>query len=47
MTLTVESTPLEGVLVIQPPVFRDARAIVRGTDDISIARSLYSRFIGV
>jgi adenylyltransferase/sulfurtransferase len=27
-------------------VFRDARAIIRGTDDVSIARSLYSRFIG-
>ena len=27
-------------------VFRDGRAIVKGTDDISVARSLYSRFIG-
>ncbi|MDQ4121409.1 MAG: ThiF family adenylyltransferase [Acidobacteriota bacterium] len=27
-------------------VFRDARAIVRGTDDVSVARSLYSRFVG-
>lgn len=27
-------------------VFRDARAIIRGTDDVSIARSLYARFIG-
>lgn len=27
-------------------VFRDARAIIRGTDDVSAARSLYSRFIG-
>lgn len=27
-------------------VFKDARAIVRGTDDVSVARSLYSRFIG-
>lgn len=27
-------------------VFRDARAIIRGTDDLSAARSLYSRFIG-
>lgn len=27
-------------------VFRDARAIIKGTDDISKARSLYSRFIG-
>jgi adenylyltransferase/sulfurtransferase len=28
-------------------VFRDARAIIRGTDDVSIARSIYARFIGV
>ena len=27
-------------------VFRDGRAIVKGTDDISAARSLYARFIG-
>ncbi len=27
-------------------VFRDARAIIRGTDDITAARSLYARFIG-
>ena len=27
-------------------VFRDARAIVKGTDDISVARTLYSRFVG-
>ncbi len=27
-------------------VFRDGRAIVKGTDDISTARSLYSRYIG-
>jgi molybdopterin-synthase adenylyltransferase len=27
-------------------VFRDGRAIVRGTDDPSVARSLYARFIG-
>lgn len=27
-------------------VFRDGRAIIMGTDDISAARSLYSRFIG-
>lgn len=27
-------------------VFRDGRAIVKGTDDVTIARSLYSRFIG-
>ncbi len=27
-------------------VFGDGRAIVKGTDDVSVARSLYSRFIG-
>lgn len=27
-------------------VFRDGRAIVKGTDDISAARSLYSRYVG-
>ncbi len=27
-------------------VFRDARAIVRGTDDITVARSLYAKFVG-
>ncbi len=27
-------------------VFRDARAIISGTDDISVARSLYARFVG-
>ncbi|HLM00319.1 MAG TPA: ThiF family adenylyltransferase [Pyrinomonadaceae bacterium] len=27
-------------------VFRDARAIIRGTDDTALARSLYARFIG-
>lgn len=28
-------------------VFSDARAIIRGTDDISTARSLYAKFIGI
>jgi molybdopterin-synthase adenylyltransferase len=28
-------------------VFRDARAIIRGTDDVSTARSIYARFVGV
>jgi adenylyltransferase/sulfurtransferase len=28
-------------------VFRDARAIVKGTDDVSAARSIYARFVGV
>jgi adenylyltransferase/sulfurtransferase len=27
-------------------VFEDARAIVRGTDDASLARSLYARYVG-
>ncbi len=27
-------------------LFRDARAIIKGTDDISVARTLYSRFVG-
>ncbi|MBA2340589.1 MAG: ThiF family adenylyltransferase [Pyrinomonadaceae bacterium] len=28
-------------------VFQDARAIIRGTDDASIARSLYARYVGM
>jgi len=28
-------------------VFRDGRAIIRGTDDVTAAKSLYARFIGV
>jgi molybdopterin/thiamine biosynthesis adenylyltransferase len=28
-------------------IFRDGRAIIQGTDDISIARGLYARFVGV
>jgi adenylyltransferase/sulfurtransferase len=28
-------------------VFRDARAIVRGTDDVSTARSVYAKYVGV
>ncbi|MGI8788203.1 MAG: ThiF family adenylyltransferase [Pyrinomonadaceae bacterium] len=27
-------------------IFRDARAIIRGTDEVSVARSLYAKFIG-
>jgi len=27
-------------------VFRDARAIIKGTDDIAVARSIYARFVG-
>ena len=27
-------------------VFRDARSIIRGTDEVSLARSLYARYIG-
>ncbi len=28
-------------------IFKDARAIIRGTDDISVARSVYAKYIGV
>ena len=28
-------------------VFRDGRAIIRGTEDVSVARSLYARYVGV
>ena len=28
-------------------VFRDARAIIRGTDDFTVARSLYAKYVGV
>ena len=28
-------------------VFRDGRAIIKGTDDMGIARAIYSRFIGL
>lgn len=28
-------------------VFRDARAIIKGTHDVSVARTLYSRFVGM
>ena len=28
-------------------VFRDARAIIRGTDDVSVARSIYAKYVGV
>jgi adenylyltransferase/sulfurtransferase len=28
-------------------VFRDARSIIRGTDDVNQARSLYARYVGV
>ena len=27
-------------------VFPDGRAIVKGTDDLSVARSLYARYVG-
>ena len=27
-------------------VFEDARAIIRGTDDVVLARSLYARYVG-
>ncbi|HYO91255.1 MAG TPA: ThiF family adenylyltransferase, partial [Pyrinomonadaceae bacterium] len=28
-------------------IFRDARSIIRGTDDVNHARSLYARYVGV
>ena len=28
-------------------VFRDGRAIVKGTDDVAVARSLYARYVGI
>ena len=28
-------------------VFRDGRAIIRGTDDVTLARSIYAKFVGV
>ncbi len=28
-------------------IFKDARAIIRGTDDISMARIIYAKYIGV
>ena len=31
---------------IEITVFRDGRAIIQGTDDISVARGLYARFVG-
>lgn len=31
---------------LEVTVFRDGRAIIRGTDDISIARSMYAKYIG-
>ena len=33
--------------VYEMTVFTDGRAIVKGTDDISVARSLYAKYIGV
>ncbi|MEO7508728.1 MAG: thiazole biosynthesis adenylyltransferase ThiF, partial [Pyrinomonadaceae bacterium] len=27
-------------------IFRDARAIIKGVDDIALARSLYARYVG-
>jgi molybdopterin-synthase adenylyltransferase len=28
-------------------VFQDGRAIIKGTDDASVARSLYARYVGM
>jgi adenylyltransferase/sulfurtransferase len=27
-------------------IFQDARSIIRGTDDVATARSLYAKFVG-
>lgn len=35
---------LEG---LELTVFRDARAIIRGTDDVSAARTIYAKYVGV
>ena len=32
--------------VYEMTVFTDGRAIVKGTDDVSVARSLYAKYIG-
>jgi len=32
---------------IELTVFRDARAIIRGTDDVAAARSVYAKYVGV
>jgi molybdopterin-synthase adenylyltransferase len=28
-------------------VFQDARAIIKGTDDLTVARSVYAKYIGI
>ena len=33
--------------IYEMTVFADGRAIVKGTDDISVARSLYAKYIGI
>ena len=33
-------------ILLELTIFPDGRAIIRGTSDPSIARSLYSRYIG-
>lgn len=47
----VQSTYLVRLSTTEPEyeitVFRDGRAIIQGTDDIAIARSIYARFIGL
>ena len=47
----VEQNPYLLRLTLQNPdyeltLFRDGRAIVKGTEDVSVARTLYSRYIG-
>jgi len=48
---TVTHNPYLLRLLLRDPdydvtVFRDGRAIIKGTDDISVARAVYSRYIG-
>ncbi|HRR57379.1 MAG TPA: NAD(P)H-binding protein, partial [Acidobacteriota bacterium] len=31
---------------LEVTVFRDGRAIIKGTDDLAQARSIYSRYVG-
>jgi len=37
----------EGIDGYELTVFRDARAIIKGTDDEQVARSVYARYIGM
>jgi adenylyltransferase/sulfurtransferase len=46
---TVRSNEYAVRVVLDPyemTVFGDGRAIIKGTDDVAIARSLYARYVG-